>query len=477
MPALCPAVAGYRLAVGHTGRLGRRLDSVLSLELLEDHVEVNVAEPRNDELLGLLHPLDMKRRVLFGQACQATGNFLLVAAGLGGDGEAVGRGRQVQRCEWSSVLGRTHGVPGQRVGELGHGADVAGVDLGRGHVVLASRVEDLREALVTAPVQVGQVLVGLDRAGDDLEVADPPELVTAGAEHEGPGRLVWLALGRRQELRDRRHQGPHAKKLRGRRAHDRGHLAREDSFAQAALDLLLIERARVEVLLEQRVVALGGGFDELAAVLLDELLHVVRNRCLGALAVGRRHECLQVEQVDDASEILLGADREVKRERPRRQVLAHSAHGAVEVGMLLVELVYHHHPRLARSVAELPGDLGADGQVRVRTYHHHRPFRRAEAAEGLTGEIEKAWSVEDVDLEPAVLRESHSEVDRDLAPLFFGLEVHGRRLLIGRAKARYGAGAEQHRLGQGRFAIVRVAQQDHVPDLFGRVIGCHPTPS
>src|SRR6266699_1087978 len=177
--ALGPAVTGHRFPVGHARRLGCRLDAVLPLQLLEGHVEVDVAQPRDDQLLGLLHALDVKSLVFFGKAREAARDLLLVAASLGGDREAVRGGGQVKGRKWAAVLCRPQGVPRKRVRQLGHGADVAGVDLGRRHVLLAARVEDLGQALVAAAVEVRQVLIRLDRARDDLEVADLTELVAA----------------------------------------------------------------------------------------------------------------------------------------------------------------------------------------------------------------------------------------------------------------------------------------------------------
>src|SRR5712691_1854086 len=145
--------------------------------------------------------------------------------------------------------------------------------------------------------------------------------------------------------------------------------------------------------------------------------------------------------------------------------------------MLLVELVDDDDAGLVGAVAMLPSNFCADGQVAVWPDHHDRAFSHPEAAEHLAREIEESGSVEDVDLEAAMLGEAHAEVDRDLAPLFFGLEVHGRGLLVGRAKARYSAGGEEHGLRQRGLAVVRVTEQDDVPDLFRRVISGHPTPN
>ncbi len=183
-----------------------------------------------------------------------------------------------------------------------------------------------------------------------------------------------------------------------------------------------------------------------------------------------------MEKVDDAAEILLGADGQVEGKRSRREVLTHRADRAVEVGVLLVELVDHHDARLAGSVAELPRDLGPHRELRARPDHHDSAFRHTQPAEHLAGEIEEPGGVQDVDLVAAVLGETDAQVDRDLPFLFLGLEVHRRGRLVGRAHPGDGAGGEEHRLGQRGLAVVRVAQQDHVSDLVGSVLSRHPNP-
>src|SRR5712691_12656589 len=98
--------------------------------------------------------------------------------------------------------------------------------------------------------------------------------------------------------------------------------------------------------------------------------------------------------------------------------------------MLLVELVDDYDPGLVGAVAVLPRNLCADCKLAGRTDDHDRSFSHTEAAEHLAGEVEESRRIEDVDLEAGVLGEAHAEVDRDLAPLFLGFEVHSRVLLV-----------------------------------------------
>src|SRR5215472_12705109 len=99
----------HRLSVRDSRRRRRRLDAVLALQLLQGHVEVNVAQPRDDELVRLLVSLDVKRRVLLAEACETARDLLLVAAGFGRDGQAVGRAREVEAGQRAAVF-LTEGV-------------------------------------------------------------------------------------------------------------------------------------------------------------------------------------------------------------------------------------------------------------------------------------------------------------------------------------------------------------------------------
>ena len=55
VPTFGPAVAGNGLAISDARHLRGRLDAVLSPELFEDDVQVDVPQAGDDELLGLLN--------------------------------------------------------------------------------------------------------------------------------------------------------------------------------------------------------------------------------------------------------------------------------------------------------------------------------------------------------------------------------------------------------------------------------------
>ena len=70
MPALGPTVARYGLPVGHPRRGSGRLDPVLALQLLEGHLEVDVAETGDYQLVGLFDALHVQSRVFLAESGQ-----------------------------------------------------------------------------------------------------------------------------------------------------------------------------------------------------------------------------------------------------------------------------------------------------------------------------------------------------------------------------------------------------------------------
>src|SRR5437660_1445809 len=80
---------------------------------------------------------------------------------------------------------------------------------------------------------------------------------------------------RREQVADGADERAHAELFGGGTADHRADLAFGDARPQTSLDLIVREGALVEVLLQQAVVALGRGLDELFAALLDQRGHVV----------------------------------------------------------------------------------------------------------------------------------------------------------------------------------------------------------
>ena len=115
----------------------------------------------------------------------------------------------------------------------------------------------------------------------------------------------------------------------------------------------------VEVRLHELVVVVGHGVDQLVVVLgrlLGELGRNLAHLCLGAERV-RPHERAHLDEVDDAAEVLLLADRQLHGNGPRAEPVDHRLHRREEVGADAVHLVHEGDARHAVAVGLAPDGL------------------------------------------------------------------------------------------------------------------------
>ena len=105
-------------------------------------------------------------QVLFHELVDGGGELVFVGAGLGLDG--VGHGRLGRADEFDLDVGAlgSEGVAGEGFAELGHGADVAGVEFEDFDGLAALHDGEVREALLAAAGVVLDGGVVLDDAAD-----------------------------------------------------------------------------------------------------------------------------------------------------------------------------------------------------------------------------------------------------------------------------------------------------------------------
>ena len=157
----------------------------------------------------------------------------------------------------------------------------------------------------------------------------------------------------------------------------------------------------LEVLLHDLVVVLGERLDELVAPLggglgvgggdVDDVVHLALGR------LGGPHERLHGDQVDEAVEVALGADRELQDERGRVEAVADHVDAAVELGAGAVQLVDEADARDAVAVGLTPHRLGLRLDAGDAVEHGDRAVEDAQRTLDLDGEVDVAGGVDDVD--------------------------------------------------------------------------------
>ncbi len=247
------------------------------------------------------------------------------------------------------------GLAGRDVEHARAGLELAGVDAEVGQLADERVGHDLegqrREGLRLVGRARRRAAFGL--AADRLDALHGRHVERRGqvVDDRVEQRLHALVLERGPAQHGR--EGDRERGLANRRLQQR---LRDLGLLEDQLEELVVE---VRDLLEQMLARGGGGVGQLGRDLALVLLgaEVVE-------VVDRAH----LDQVDDAGEVALGADRQLDRHRVRAEAVDHRLHAAREVGADAVHLVDVGDPRDAVLVGLAPDRLrlGLDAGDRVK---------------------------------------------------------------------------------------------------------------
>jgi len=129
-------------AIGDLGFFQDHFDAELALEFFDSDLDMHLAHPGQDHLLGFLVPLHLQSRVLLHQPLERTVDLVFIPFALGFQGERNHR-LQRNRALVKDRLGTiTERVTGLGLLELGYGADIAGLGNVHGLLLLAFHFEN-----------------------------------------------------------------------------------------------------------------------------------------------------------------------------------------------------------------------------------------------------------------------------------------------------------------------------------------------
>ena len=250
--------------------------------------------------------------------------------------------------------------------------------------------------------------------------------------------------------------------------HDREHRRGGDAVVQGVLELVEARHVTLEVALEHGVVGHHDALDQVVVDLVLELLHLVGDG-LGAGDAALVDVGGVGEQVGDAPEPGLLADRQLERCDARAEPLAQLGQRGVEAGALAVELVDEHHARDVEAPGEVPRLLGLHLDPVDGADDEHGEVGDPQRHRHLAEEVRVARGVDQVDLVVAPLERCDGQRQGDAPPLLLGVEVACGRAVLDAAHAPDGAGPVEQGLGQARLARPAVPHQGDVADLTRRV--------
>ena len=165
------------LLVGDPRRQEDDLGVELPLHPLEGDLDVLLADARDQELLGLGVVVVPERGILLGEPGERVRDLVLVALRLRLKGEGDGRLRELDAGQRDRRVLGAQRVPGERLPELQHHADLAGAQRVDGLVLPALEQRHLADPLA----RLARRVVGLGVAGDGArEDAEERQLADVG---------------------------------------------------------------------------------------------------------------------------------------------------------------------------------------------------------------------------------------------------------------------------------------------------------
>ena len=182
---------------------------------------------------------------------------------------------------------------------------------------------------------------------------------------------------------------------------------------------------------------------------------------------------LHLDQVDDALELVLAADRDLDRHGVRAEAVLDRLDAAPEIGAGPVELVDEAESRDAITIGLPPDRLGLRLDTRDPVEDDDRAIEHAEAPLDLDREVHVPGRIDDVDAMVAPVRRCRRSGDRDSPLLLLGHPVHGRGAFVDLADLVDLLRVEEDPLGHGRLAGVDMRDDSNVPRSCERNLSCH----
>ena len=253
-----------------------------------------------------------------------------------------------------------------------------------------------------------------------------------------------------------------------RAARDGRHLAIDRRLANDGFDFILGDGVAAEIFFHEVVVLLGASLQKFIAILLGDFSQVVGNVDFGGflpeiVVIDNR---VHLDQIDDAREFVLGADRQLDRDGVGVQAVAHHLYHIKKVRSGYIHFVDISHPWDIVSFRLAPNGFGLRLDTAARRQNRHRPVEHSQRTLDFDGKIDVPGRVDDVDPMILPMTGCRRRRDRNAALLLLHHPIHSRGAVVDFADLMSDAGVEQNALGGGGFAGVDVRHYTYVASLF-----------
>ena len=249
-----------------------------------------------------------------------------------------------------------------------------------------------------------------------------------------------------------------------------------DRFVQRWDQILFGNRSLLEEFFHQFVFALGDQLDQPLMSFLGNAGHVGGDRAFLALAISAHvvGVGLHADEINDASETLLSADRELQRSDGAAERVGERFEHAVGVGAIAIHTVDDDHSRQVDFIAVSPDTLSHNLDSGNAVHDDERRVDHGQHHLGLVDEHVEAGSVEQIDFDLlrnfgrvrlAPLDKSEAGPNRHLAGDFFFVVIGGGGSVVDASEARRGAGGVEHGRHQGSLAGMPVSDEGKIAEI------------
>ena len=265
----------------------------------------------------------------------------------------------------------------------------------------------------------------VDERGEGLVIlADAGDVLARARVFARP---VQTVVRRGREIL--RHQVEHTRDAHarcGRHGDDRHNRAVLHALAEARLDFLKRQFARLEVLFHQLFVRRCRLLNQVGVAFHQLTLHVFGHRHFDTLLV-RAFIRLAVQHVHHATEGRAFAQRQQNRHDAVAVLRAQLRRNLVEVRVIAIHLVDNKHAPQTMRTGVIPRLFRADGQSADRVDDDNGRLHHAQRADHFAHEVKIARYVHHVDNLAVPVHGGGCSADGALPARFFGVEVrHGR---------------------------------------------------
>ena len=343
------------------------------------------------------------------------------------------------------------------------------------------RIEDIRAGRKRARVDAEKRELADVRIGHDLERERRKGAVVRRIAMILFARIRVDTLDRRDvdrcghEVNDRIEHRLYAAVAVRRAACHRRHLAGDRRLADGLTDLIFRDFLTAEVLLHEVVILFGDGFEELVAVFVGDILHIIGNRHLiGDLSkVVLIDDRFHLDEINDAGERILRADRQLDCHRICLQALLHHLDDVKEVRARDVHLVDISHARDIVLLRLTPDRLRLRLDAASGRQDGNSAIENAQRALHLDCEVNVTGRINDVNAMILPMAGRRSRRDRDAALLFLRHPVHRGSAIMNLTDLMCNARIEEDTLCRRCLSGIDVSHDADIASFFQRKLSCH----